>query len=444
MGLEDSDLLDEGGKASAVSCSICLEAVTDNGARSWAKLQCGHEFHLDCIGSAFNSKGAMQCPNCRKVEKGQWLYAGGYRPLSEFSMDDWAHDEDLYDLSYSEMYPTKGHRPPCKLLEVDEEFPEDAISFGVHWCPFSGLTRLHSSFDEGEFSSNAYHDLLGQHAIFAEHAGVSSTAHHCPYVAYLGPIHPSSSNSSGSVSDGSSFNSQWNGPSVPSEMPPSYGFPSMDVNYHSWDHHSSPFPPLSSRVGGADQPSVPSVTHRPARPNSEVQRSGSFIHPFLVGHSSAARVGSSISSSMIPPYPGSAARARDRVQALQAYFQQPTNSPAVRNAPLISGTRRSSSSHRGMAQVPPVASSSDSANGFYFFPSASSGRNFQESENPPSNRFHAWERDHSTSFSSNQADRDPVWGPFHQAGGGSDTAATRPASFRQRYGSERMPSQNRS
>lgn len=58
----------------------------------------------------------------------------------------------------------------------------------------------------------------------------------------------------------------------------------MDVNYHSWDHHSSPFPPLSSRVGGADQPSVPSVTHRPARPNSEVQRSGSFIHPFLVGH----------------------------------------------------------------------------------------------------------------------------------------------------------------
>ncbi|KAI8555668.1 hypothetical protein RHMOL_Rhmol05G0191500 [Rhododendron molle] len=497
MGLEDSDLLDEGGKASAVSCSICLEAVTDNGARSWAKLQCGHEFHLDCIGSAFNSKGAMQCPNCRKVEKGQWLYAGGYRPLSEFSMDDWAHDEDLYDLSYSEMvaiectspshqmlrlrvstgesnfkfyvtttdcsvseirllllgldqigwigqYPTKGHRPPCKLFEVDEEFPEDAISFGVHWCPFSGLTRLHSSFDEGEFSSNAYHDLLGQHAIFAEHAGVSSTTHHCPYVAYLGPIHPSSSNSSGSVSDGSSFNSQWNGPSVPSEMPPSYGFPSMDVNYHSWDHHSSPFPPLSSRVGGADQPSVPSVTHRPARPNSEVQRSGSFIHPFLVGHSSAARVGSSISSSMIPPYPGSAARARDRVQALQAYFQQPTNAPAVRNAPLISGTRRSSSSHRGMAQVPPVASSSDSTNGFYFFPSASSGRNFQESENPPSNRFHAWERDHSTSFSSNQADRDPVWGPFHQAGGGSDTAATRPTGFRQRYGSERMPSQNRS
>jgi hypothetical protein len=45
----------------------------------------------------------MQCPNCRKIEKGQWLYANGCRSLPEFTMDDWAHDEDLYDLSYSEM-----------------------------------------------------------------------------------------------------------------------------------------------------------------------------------------------------------------------------------------------------------------------------------------------------------------------------------------------------
>ncbi|CAH2057621.1 unnamed protein product [Thlaspi arvense] len=29
-----------------VSCSICLELVVDDGTRSRAKLQCGHEFHL--------------------------------------------------------------------------------------------------------------------------------------------------------------------------------------------------------------------------------------------------------------------------------------------------------------------------------------------------------------------------------------------------------------
>lgn len=60
-------------------------------------------WHADCIGSAFNIKGQMQCPNCRKIEKGQWLYASGCRPLPEFNMDDLAHDEELYDLSYAEM-----------------------------------------------------------------------------------------------------------------------------------------------------------------------------------------------------------------------------------------------------------------------------------------------------------------------------------------------------
>ena len=62
-----------------------------------------NDFFSDCIGSAFNVKGAMQCPNCRKIEKGQWLYANGSRSFPEFSVEDWTHDEDLYDLSYSEM-----------------------------------------------------------------------------------------------------------------------------------------------------------------------------------------------------------------------------------------------------------------------------------------------------------------------------------------------------
>ncbi|MQL90659.1 hypothetical protein Taro_023258, partial [Colocasia esculenta] len=97
-----------GAGPSSVPCSICLELVsTDPRERSVAKLQCGHEFHLaslqiDCIGSAFNAKGVMQCPNCRKVEKGRWLYANGYRSFSEFNVDDLVN-EGLYDLNYSEM-----------------------------------------------------------------------------------------------------------------------------------------------------------------------------------------------------------------------------------------------------------------------------------------------------------------------------------------------------
>ena len=65
-------------------------------------------YYADCIGSAFNMKGAMQCPNCRKVEKGQWLYANGStRSLPELSMEDWNVDDDYYDQGYSEMVLTK-------------------------------------------------------------------------------------------------------------------------------------------------------------------------------------------------------------------------------------------------------------------------------------------------------------------------------------------------
>ncbi|KAG8390980.1 hypothetical protein BUALT_Bualt01G0140200 [Buddleja alternifolia] len=408
MGLGGAaDLLDGGGGKASLSvwCSICLDVVMDNGDRSWAKLQCGHQFHLDCIGSAFNTKGAMQCPNCRKIEKGQWLYANGSRPVPEFSMDDLAHDEDLYDLSYSEM------------------------SFGVHWCPFSGLTRFPSSFDEGEFSSNAYHDLLGHHAIFAEHGPVSSTSHHCPYVAYFGPIHPSSSTSSGSVSDGSSFNNNhWSGPSVPSEVRSSYAFPSMDAHYHSWDN-SSPFA-AGSHIG-ADQPSIPSVTQRTARNTSDIHRHG--MHPFVIGRSSGGRASSSVTSSVLPPYVGAIGRPRDRPQSLQSYFQQSISGPAAARAPPLASTARRPSSHRSLAQVGPVASSSDQSSGFYLF--SSSGRSSQEAENPLSGRFHVWGRERQP-WTRN--DFDSIWGPFHPP---SDNRST---GNHQRHGSERMPSHNRS
>ena len=56
----------------------------------------------DCIGSAFNIKGKMQCPNCRKIEKGEWLYATNCRSFTDYT-DDWPPDEELYDVSHSEM-----------------------------------------------------------------------------------------------------------------------------------------------------------------------------------------------------------------------------------------------------------------------------------------------------------------------------------------------------
>lgn len=48
MGLKSEDDLavDDDGGGNSVPCSICLDVITDNGDRSWAKLQCGHQFHL--------------------------------------------------------------------------------------------------------------------------------------------------------------------------------------------------------------------------------------------------------------------------------------------------------------------------------------------------------------------------------------------------------------
>ncbi|KAL6514786.1 hypothetical protein OROGR_020365 [Orobanche gracilis] len=57
MGFGGVDLFDDGDgdgckeAAAAVFCSICLDVVTDNGDRSWAKLHCGHQFHLGRSGN---------------------------------------------------------------------------------------------------------------------------------------------------------------------------------------------------------------------------------------------------------------------------------------------------------------------------------------------------------------------------------------------------------
>jgi hypothetical protein len=49
----------------------------------------------DCIGSAFNAKGIMQCPNCRRIETGYWCYARGPHSSQDISNDDWVSDEEL-------------------------------------------------------------------------------------------------------------------------------------------------------------------------------------------------------------------------------------------------------------------------------------------------------------------------------------------------------------
>ncbi|CAN6198496.1 unnamed protein product [Urochloa humidicola] len=73
-----------------VLCSICRELVVlppSEGARAVAVLKCNHVFHLDCIGSAFNARGTMRCPNCRDTEEGIWLSANSFHPSTDSNSD---------------------------------------------------------------------------------------------------------------------------------------------------------------------------------------------------------------------------------------------------------------------------------------------------------------------------------------------------------------------
>lgn len=142
-----------------VSCSVCLEAVTeDAGERSIAKLKCGHHFHLDCIGSAFNAKGRMQCPNCRQVEPGQWLYASGCFVHEDF-VDDYAFEEEVEAFGGA----TSLHFTPAP------------------WCPHQGsFAQFSLTFEELDNLNSGYVDLRQGSRVS------SSVGQICPYLAAQG------------------------------------------------------------------------------------------------------------------------------------------------------------------------------------------------------------------------------------------------------------------
>ncbi|XP_030946886.1 E3 ubiquitin-protein ligase RFI2-like isoform X1 [Quercus lobata] len=384
--------------SSGVSCSICLDLVLNiTGGRSRAKLQCGHEFHLDCIGSAFNMKGAMQCPNCRKVEKGQWLYANGSaRSFPESSMDDWNPDEDPYDLNYPEM------------------------PFRVHWCPFGELARIPTSFEEVESPSTTYHDMREHHGMPSEHTAPSSLPH--SYVAYFGPIPHASSRSSDSIDD-PNFNYPWNGLSGHNDIFNPHSFPAISIQYHTLGRHSPPFSQFGSHINGADPASIQPATQGSTHSDSDATtRSRSFPYPLVFAHGSGPRAGSSFVSSAVPRYPGSNVHTHEMIQVSHAFHlqQRPSNSLGM-PSPIIPAVRRIDSPG-GLPPVVPASLQPDGNGGFHIYPPQTpSVPNLHEAENPLPNQFHAWEREHFSRFPPVLSDMDSAWGQYHHAAGDSDS-----------------------
>ncbi|KAJ8749622.1 hypothetical protein K2173_026271 [Erythroxylum novogranatense] len=382
--------------SSGVPCTICLDLVCDNGGRSRAKLQCGHEFHLDCIGSAFNMKGAMQCPCCQTVEGGQWLYANGStRSSNDFSMDDWIPEDEFYNLSYPEM------------------------PLSVHWCPFGELARVGPSFEDGEPPSTTYRDSRGHYSMYSETSAASPVAH--SFVAYIGPISPASSRSAEGVDD-VNFNQHWIGLPGRNEIFSTHNFPATNIQYHSWGFHSPSFPVSNSQISSRDPASISPFTLRSSNGDSDtVARPNSFPHPILFGSGSVPAAGSSFFSSIIPRHPATSVWTRERIQMSYPLHRQlqPNNStglpaPVAYGVPTFDGPR---GLHMVMA-APPTPH--EQSGGFLVIPSpSSSGQNLHEEGNSFSNHYQAWERDHSSRFQHASPDRDSRWHTFHQTTSGS-------------------------
>ncbi|KAH7678701.1 Zinc finger RING/FYVE/PHD-type protein [Dioscorea alata] len=399
LGTTDPAADDAAGEAVATACSICLDAVSaDDGARSIAKLRCGHEFHLDCIGSAFNVKGAMQCPNCRKVEKGNWLFANGSRTLPDFgmsswpelSLDEWRPDEDLYDLGYSEM------------------------AFGLHWCPFGRVAPLPTPFEEGESSPPiTFQELFRNHTILMEHPATSSTAHVCPYVAYLHPLQPSSSSnphipSESSIDGPPAYHQPWARVPAPANVQNQHALSANELHYRGWEHHPQHSIP-TTLTNAADQASVPSAT---VRVNSDgPPRTGSLGHPYILAHSSVSRTG----GPFVSPYPRYVNNSRVQGHVQEHHYLH-HNSTAAHGP--ISGAQRGA---RSLAPIGPAQLQPPNPNSLYLVPSTgSSGRSIQEVENTGGNHLYAWERDLFAPFPLMPLDRESGWFSHPHTGASSD------------------------
>ncbi|WOL16451.1 hypothetical protein Cni_G25238 [Canna indica] len=367
----------EGEEVVHVACSICLDAVKSDGDRSTARLQCGHEFHLDCIGSAFNVKGSMQCPNCRKVEEGNWLYANGSRPTPEPTVDEWTQDEDLYNLNHSE------------------------TPFECFWCPFGSLARMPSLFEEGESSpAVAFRDFLGHSAIFTENQATLPAANPCPFMAYTPVLQPLSSNSHSFEAhiDVPGYHHQWSHFPRPRDIRAPQMMAPSNLHYRGWEHHPS-YSLRDAYIGSADPASHFLMLDIDGLPTAD-----SVFHPFVLSHGTGPRAGATSSSipTMVPPYHRSHGIIHEHYQLQNSQSAHRTSMPP----------------HGSLRGFDPT----DQCGPFLISPPVALGQTNADIENVRNNHIYSRERECFAPQLFSLIDRgSSCWGPNVQASSASDS-----------------------
>ncbi|GKU85449.1 hypothetical protein SLEP1_g127 [Rubroshorea leprosula] len=107
------------------NCPICWDELSTTCGRTLVTLQCSHKFHLDCIGSTFNSFGEMRCPLCRATESGTWIIPG-QRVDEEASEED---DSDTQGFEFEEwdLFPIQGRLMESTRALLYQAFSRPAV-----------------------------------------------------------------------------------------------------------------------------------------------------------------------------------------------------------------------------------------------------------------------------------------------------------------------------
>eukprot|EP01137_Pigoraptor_chileana_P012777 Opistho-2@65513 len=99
-------------------CTQCGDDFRRGWRRSTVRLRCRHEFHFECAGTYFNSKGRMECPMCHRIDStGVWAYMlapDGRRVTSRnFPADNASNSDDE-----NEAAPLVAQDPPREFFAL--------------------------------------------------------------------------------------------------------------------------------------------------------------------------------------------------------------------------------------------------------------------------------------------------------------------------------------
>ncbi|RLN34481.1 uncharacterized protein C2845_PM03G02870 [Panicum miliaceum] len=115
------------------------------------------EMKENCIGSAFNAKGIMQCPNCRNIEEGNWLNDANTLPPSNSDFGNGVpretHEELIHLLQQPTVDPSTVDRAIREMMRLFSDLTQPSSIDGS--IPLGSVMR--SLFLDNDLEPISYH-----------------------------------------------------------------------------------------------------------------------------------------------------------------------------------------------------------------------------------------------------------------------------------------------